>query len=94
MGPLAIREVPYFGVSHRVQARTRTDRDKNWREAKKRSQSRAFSCPEKILSGSHATADRVGLDFAIEAGLEHGEFVLGVTERKTAKSLSIINLPS
>ena len=28
--------------------------------------------PEKILSGGQATADSAGLDFTIEAGLEHG----------------------
>jgi Circularly permutated YpsA SLOG family len=59
-----------------------------------RDTSRGFSCPEKIMSGGQAAADRAGLDFAIEAGLEHGGFVPRVAERKTAKSLSIINLPS
>jgi Circularly permutated YpsA SLOG family len=27
------------------------------------------------MNGGQATADRTGLDFAIEAGFEHGEFV-------------------
>ncbi len=40
-----------------------------------RDTSRGFSCPEKIMSGGQAAADRAGLDFAIEAGLENGGFV-------------------
>ena len=36
-----------------------------------------LSCPmlRKVISGAQAGADRAGLDFAIEAGLEHGGFV-------------------
>ena len=87
MGPLAIR-----GVSHRVQARTRPARDKVWREAKTISKQGLF-VPEKILSGGQATADRAGLNVAI--GLASNmAFVPGAAERKTEKSLSIINLPS
>ena len=44
-----------------MQARTRTARDKVWREAKTISK-KGLSCPEKITSGGQATADRAGLE--------------------------------
>ena len=49
----------------------------------------------KIISGSQTGADRAGLDFAIETGLEHGGYVprgRKVKDGKVAERYNLVEL--
>src|ERR1700738_218236 len=42
----------------------------------------------KVISGGQTGADRAGLDFAIETGLEHGGYVPGAGRQRKGESMT------
>jgi Circularly permutated YpsA SLOG family len=42
----------------------------------------------KIISGGQTGADRAGLDFAIHAGVEHGDMFPGAGRQRTGESMT------